>query len=100
MARVRPGRAVAGRSAPLSKSSSRGFHGQAGPIRVEGERWAWALPMRSLGGAFGHVVIAGEAPVQDTEQFLLRVLAQQLGMAIATRMCMPVSVRPPRRLGS
>ena len=61
----------------------RGLHGQAGPIRVEGERWAWALPMRSLEGAFGHVVIAGEAPVQDTEQFLLRVLAQQLGMAVA-----------------
>jgi sugar diacid utilization regulator len=61
----------------------RALHGQAGPIRVEGERWAWALPMRSLEGAFGHVVIAGEAPVQDTEQFLLRVLAQQLGIAIA-----------------
>lgn len=61
----------------------RGLGGQAGDLRVEGEPWAWALPMRSLAGTFGHVVIAGEAPVPDTEQFLLRVLVQQLGIAIA-----------------
>ena len=38
------------------------LHGLGGTIQVEGERWAWALPMRSLEGAFGHVVIAGEGP--------------------------------------
>jgi sugar diacid utilization regulator len=59
------------------------LHGQSGPLEVEGERWAWALPMRSLAGAFGHVVIAAEGPVLETEQFLLRVLAQQLGIAVA-----------------
>ena len=51
-----------------------------GPLQVEGERWAWAIPMRSFEGNFGHVVIAGERPVPQSEQFLLRVLAQQLGM--------------------
>jgi sugar diacid utilization regulator len=61
----------------------RTLHGQSGPLEVEGERWAWALPMRSLAGAFGHVVIAAEGPVLETEQFLLRVLAQQLGIAVA-----------------
>ena len=57
--------------------------GLGGTIKVEGERWAWALPMRSLEGAFGHVVIAGEGPIQDTEQFLLGVFAQQVGIAVA-----------------
>ena len=47
------------------------------------EPWAWALPMRSFDGAFGHVVVAGEGPVPESEQFLLRVLAQQLGIALA-----------------
>ena len=61
----------------------RSLHGQTGPLEVDGEPWAWALPMRSLAGAFGHVVIAAEGPVPETEQFLLRVLAQQLGIAVA-----------------
>jgi len=39
--------------------------------------------MRSFDGAFGHVVVAGEGPVPESEQFLLRVLAQQLGIALA-----------------
>ncbi len=54
-----------------------------GTVQIEDEPWAWALPMRSLEGAFGHLVIAGEGPVQESEQFLLRMLAQQLGIAIA-----------------
>jgi sugar diacid utilization regulator len=57
--------------------------GHGGPVEVEGEAWAWALPMRSLTGAFGHLVVAGEAPAQDSEHFLLQVLAQQLGIAVA-----------------
>jgi sugar diacid utilization regulator len=61
----------------------RGLHGQDGPLEVADEPWAWALPMRSLEGAIGHVVVAGEGPVQESEQFLLRVLAQQLGIAVA-----------------
>ena len=77
----------------------RGLHGQAGPIRVEGERWAWALPMRSLEGAFGHVVIAGEAPVQDTESLSGSSPSSSEWLS-RTRISMPVSVRPPRRLGS
>ena len=61
----------------------RALHGQAGSLRVEGEPWAWAIPMRSFEGNFGHVVIAGERPVSESDQFLLRVLTQQLGIAIA-----------------
>ena len=61
----------------------RGLHGQWGSVQIADEPWAWALPMRSFEGALGHLVIAGEGPVRESEQFLLRVLAQQLGIAIA-----------------
>ena len=61
----------------------RGLRGQWGAVVVADEPWAWALPMRSLEGASGHLVIVGEKPVDDSEQFLFRVLAQQLGIAIA-----------------
>jgi DNA-binding PucR family transcriptional regulator len=61
----------------------RSLHGQGGFLEVPDEPWAWALPMRSFDGAFGHVVVAGEGPVPESEQFLLRVLAQQLGIALA-----------------
>ena len=61
----------------------RGLPGQWGSVQIAGEPWAWALPMRSFEGALGHLVIAGEGPVQESEQLLLRMLAQQLGIAIA-----------------
>jgi len=61
----------------------RDLEGQGGSLEVPDEPWAWALPMRSFDGAFGHVVVAGEGPVPESEQFLLRVLAQQLGIALA-----------------
>ena len=52
-------------------------------IAVPGVRWAWAYPTRSNGLRSGWMVItASEAP-NEQEQFLLRVLAQQTGVALA-----------------
>jgi sugar diacid utilization regulator len=54
-----------------------------GPVAVLGQAWAWAFPLRSLDGHLGYLVTgAGEEP-SSAEQFLLRVLAQQAGIAIA-----------------
>ncbi len=54
-----------------------------GPIAVVGRPWAWAFPLRSLDGHLGYLVVgAGEEP-SSSEQFLLRALAQQTGIAIA-----------------
>lgn len=61
----------------------RGLPGRWGSVQIADEPWAWALPMRSFEGALGHLVVAGERPVQESEQLLLRLLAQQLGIAIA-----------------
>ena len=60
----------------------RGLPGRWGSVQIADEPWAWALPMRSFEGALGHLVIAGEGPIQESEQLLLRMLAQQLGIAI------------------
>jgi sugar diacid utilization regulator len=53
-----------------------------GVISVPGEEFAFALPLRSLDGHVGYFVAAGEEPSQ-AEHFLLRVLAQQTGVALA-----------------
>lgn len=45
--------------------------------------WAWAYPLRSIGGLLGHLVAcADEAPSVDG-QFLIKVVAQQTGVAVS-----------------
>jgi hypothetical protein len=54
-----------------------------GVLDVHDEGWAYAFPLRSLEGQFGSfVVVADEEPAQ-LDHFLLRVLAQQTGIALA-----------------
>jgi sugar diacid utilization regulator len=54
-----------------------------GPVAVLGRPWAWAFPLRSLDGHLGYLVASAESEPPSSEQFLLRVLAQQAGIAIA-----------------
>lgn len=54
-----------------------------GPVAVLGQPWAWAFPLRSLDGHLGYLVASATAEPSSSEQFLLRVLAQQAGIAIA-----------------
>jgi sugar diacid utilization regulator len=54
-----------------------------GPVAISRETWAWAFPLRSLEGHYGHLVVAADRPPSVGEQFLLRVLAQQAGIALA-----------------
>ena len=60
-----------------------GLGGTGGAIVIPGEAWAWALPMRSLEGQVGYFVAAAAEQPTSSEQFLLRVLAQQTGVALA-----------------
>jgi sugar diacid utilization regulator len=52
-----------------------------GPVDIPGAVWAWALPLRSLTDS-GYVVVAGEGALSAHQQFLLRSLAQQCGIAL------------------
>jgi signal transduction histidine kinase len=54
-----------------------------GAVEVPGRSWGWAYPLRSLASGVGFLIVsAAKAPV-PAEQFLLRVLARQAGMALA-----------------
>jgi DNA-binding PucR family transcriptional regulator len=54
-----------------------------GPIAVPGAAWGYAFPLRGLEGPFGHLIVAADIEPAAAEQFLLRVLAQQTGIALA-----------------
>ena len=54
-----------------------------GPVAVLGRAWAWAFPLRSLDGHLGYLVASAATEPSSAEQFLLRVLAQQAGIALA-----------------
>ncbi|HEY2437675.1 MAG TPA: helix-turn-helix domain-containing protein, partial [Solirubrobacteraceae bacterium] len=54
-----------------------------GAVESPAGGWAWAFPLHSLSGLFGHLIaVADEAPT-EFERFLLRMLAQQTGIALA-----------------
>ena len=54
-----------------------------GGIGVLHEAWGWAYPLRSLDGHFGYLVVSAGAEPTSAQQFVLRVLAQQTGVALA-----------------
>jgi sugar diacid utilization regulator len=54
-----------------------------GAVEVSGRNWAWAYPLRSPAGGVGFLIVSAEDALLPAEQFLLRVMAQQAGMALA-----------------
>jgi sugar diacid utilization regulator len=54
-----------------------------GRLAVDTHPWMYALELRSLEGLFGYFVVTGKEEPSGAEQFLLRVLAQQTGIALA-----------------
>jgi sugar diacid utilization regulator len=54
-----------------------------GAITIQGEVWAWAFPLRAVEGQLGFLAVAADAEPSEGDQFLLRVLAQQTGIALA-----------------
>jgi sugar diacid utilization regulator len=54
-----------------------------GAVEVSGGNWGWAYPLRSPAGGVGFLIVSAEDALLPAEQFLLRVMAQQAGMALA-----------------
>jgi len=54
-----------------------------GAVSIQADGWSWAFPLRSLAGHHGYLVIGADVEPSSLDQFLLRVLAQQVGIAIA-----------------
>jgi DNA-binding PucR family transcriptional regulator len=53
-----------------------------GAITILGEAWGWAFPLRAVEGHLGYLVVAADAEPTEANQFLLRVLAQETGIAL------------------
>ena len=56
-----------------------------GAITIQGEAWGWAFPLRAVEGQLGFLAVAADAEPTEDDQFLLRMLAQQTGIALANR---------------
>ena len=56
---------------------------EGGPVTLADVPWSWAYSLSSRHGPTGYVVVGAPAPPAESERFLLRVLAQQAGVALA-----------------
>lgn len=78
-------------SGPLAESAVRAdveaqfsvISDAGGALSIQGIPWGWAFPLRSLAGTIGYLVVGAEAEPSTFDQFTLRTLAQQVGIAIA-----------------
>lgn len=53
-----------------------------GQLAVPDPAWCWAYPLRCTRGHIGHLVVGADDEPAGEEQFLLRALAQQTGVAV------------------
>ena len=54
-----------------------------GPVTSLDAGWAWAYPLRSIGGRLGYLIVHAACEPAVEEQFLAQVLAQQTGVAVS-----------------
>ena len=54
-----------------------------GPVMLADVPWSWAYSLSSRHGPAGYLVVGAPAPPTESERFLLQVLAQQTGVALA-----------------
>ena len=57
--------------------------GKAGPVDLPGPGWAWAYPLRGVGGLLGHLVASCPDEPSAEQRFLIQVIAQQTGVAVS-----------------
>jgi DNA-binding PucR family transcriptional regulator len=56
---------------------------KSGEVSVVGYGWSWAFPLVGLRGNAGHILVSRETEPEEYHQFLLTVLFQQAGAALA-----------------
>jgi sugar diacid utilization regulator len=57
--------------------------GAGGPVQIRNRQWGFVFPLRSIEGQFGYLVAGADHAPSPAAQFLVRVLAQQTGIALA-----------------
>ena len=99
----RSGRRPVIRSASFSADTTHSM-----PVELAGVPWSYAYSLASPHGPSGYLVVGAEQAPADGERFLLQVLAQQTGVALANVRCdaghgtargAAWAARPPCRAG-
>jgi sugar diacid utilization regulator len=79
-----PGRRAISASLPDVVLTANGAPATDGGLfPLGGVPWSWAYSLSSPHGPSGYLVVGAQAPPGDGERFLLQVLAQQAGVALA-----------------
>jgi sugar diacid utilization regulator len=56
---------------------------RGGQVTITGRTWAWAYLLSGAGGPLGHLIASSAAEPAAEQRFLIRVLAQQTGVALS-----------------
>jgi sugar diacid utilization regulator len=56
---------------------------EGGPVPLADVPWSWAYSLSSRHGPAGYLLVGAQVPPAEDERFLLQVLAQQAGVALA-----------------
>lgn len=56
---------------------------RAGRVELPDRPWAWAFPLKGIGGLVGHLIASSEREPPEEERFLIRVIAQQTAVAVS-----------------
>src|ERR1700722_14229529 len=56
---------------------------EGGPVLLADVPWSWAYSLSSRHGPAGYLLVGAQVPPAEGERFLLQVLAQQAGVALA-----------------
>src|SRR5258705_1152133 len=78
-----PGRGAAAEGPPRTGVITAILPLGGGQVERVGVPWAWAYPLSSLHGPGGYLIVGAAGPLAESERFLLQVLAQQAGVALA-----------------
>jgi sugar diacid utilization regulator len=78
-----PGRRAAAEGPPRIEVITAVLPPGGGQVELAAVPWAWAYPLSSPYGPGGYLVVGAAGPLDESERFLLQVLAQQAGVALA-----------------
>ena len=56
---------------------------RAGRVELPDRPWAWAFPLKGIGGLVGHLIASSDREPPEEERFLIRVIAQQTAVAVS-----------------
>ena len=57
--------------------------GKGSPVNLAGRTWAWAYPLPGVDGPLGHLIASSAAEPVAEQRLLIRILAQQTGVAVS-----------------